>query len=230
MVGGRLVGLGSGAPVSSWNPPVGSTLPADPPRRGVARLLLVRHGETEYNREGRWQGAGSDPPLNAKGRLQARMLSRQLAGRPVTVLYTSPQRRARETAVIIGSSLGLDPHLMPALGEIDHGEWEGKTQAEVLAGWPEEYRAYEVDPWSTPRPGGETYQELGERLWPALTRLADLHRGSEIVCVTHGGPIRLVLSRILERPLTERYAFGVDNASVFAVEESRGTWRLAAAS
>lgn len=212
--------------MSSWDPPGGTVLPSAPPRRGVTRFLLVRHGETEYNREGRWQGAGSDPPLNSKGRLQAQELARLLAGRPVTALYTSPQRRARETAVIIGQCLGLDPRLVPQLREIHHGEWEGKTQAAVVAGWPDEYRAYEADPRITPRPGGETYEELGERLWPALERLADRHRGREIVCVSHGGPIRLVLSRVLERPLTERHAFGVDNASAFAVEESGGVWRL----
>lgn len=201
------------------------TLPSAPPRRGATRFLLVRHGETEYNREGRWQGAGSDPPLNSKGRLQARELARRLAGRPATALYTSPQRRAQETAVIIGHHLGLDPRLAPQLREIHHGDWEGKTAAAVVAGWPEEHRAYEADPWGTPRPGGETYEELGDRLWPALGRLADRHRGQEIVCVSHGGPIRLVLSRVLARPLTERHAFGVDNASVFAVEESGGVWR-----
>jgi broad specificity phosphatase PhoE len=103
------------------------------------------------------------------------------------------------------------------------------TQTEVLARWPAEYRAYETDPWTTPRPGGESYQQLAERLWPGLERLAARHRGQEIVCVTHGGPIRLVLSRVLGRPLTERYAFGVDNASVFAVELSGNAWRLAAA-
>lgn len=213
--------------MTSWSPPVGTKLPAMPPRRGVSRFLLVRHGETDYNRDGRWQGAGSDPPLNQKGRLQARMLSRRLAGRPVTALYTSPQRRARETAFAIGSRLGLEYRAVPELREIHHGAWEGKTQSEVLAGWPEEHRAYEADPETTPRPGGETYEELGKRLWPGLERLADRHRGQEIVCVTHGGPIRLVLSRVLGRPLTERHAFGVDNATVFAVEESGGAWRLA---
>ena len=130
--------------------------------------------------------------------------------------------------MILGERLGLEPRVVGALHEIDHGEWEGKTQAEVLAGWPEAYRAYEAAPWDTPRPGGESYEELGRRLWPALEELADRHRGEEALVVTHGGPIRLVLSRVLERPLTERHLFGVDNASVFAVEETGGRWRRAA--
>jgi broad specificity phosphatase PhoE len=207
--------------------PAANDLPTAPPRRGTTRFLLVRHGETELNREGRWQGGGSNPPLNEKGRLQARELARRLAGRPVAALYTSPQRRARETAVILGECLGLEPRQVEALHELDHGEWEGRTQAEVLARWPEEYRAYEAAPWDTPRPGGESYEELGRRLWPVLEKLADRHRGEEIAVVTHGGPIRLVLSRVLGRPLTERHLFGVDNASAFAVEETGGRWRSA---
>jgi broad specificity phosphatase PhoE len=208
--------------------PAPGDMPAASPRRGTARFLLVRHGETEFNREGRWQGAGSNPPLNEKGRIQAVELARQLAGRPVLAIYTSPQRRALETAVILGKCLGREPRLMEALHELDHGEWEGRTQAEVLARWPEAFHAYEAAPWDTPRPGGESYEELGKRLWPTLERLADRHRGEEIVIVTHGGPIRLVLSRVLGRPLTERHLFGVDNASVFTVEESGGRWRRAA--
>ncbi len=207
-------------------PPTGARLPAAPPGAEVTRFLLVRHGETDYNREGRWQGEGSNPPLNAEGRRQARDLAGRLAGRPLAALYTSPQRRARETAAVLAETLGLDPEPVPGLREIHHGQWEGKTQAEVVHGWPDEYRAYEADPLHTPRPGGGTYVDLGDRLWPALERLADRHRGQEIACVTHGGPVRLVLSRVLERPLTERHAFGVDNGTVFAVEESGGAWRL----
>lgn len=207
--------------------PVTGGLPATPPKPATARLILVRHGETTFNHEGRWQGSGSDPPLNDRGRLQAQELARQLAGRRLAALYTSPQRRARETAIILGSQVGLEPHIVAALHELAHGEWEGKTQAEVLARWPDAYRAYESAPLETPRPGGESYADLAERLWPALEALAARHRGHEILAVTHGGPIRLVLSRVLGRPLTERHLFGVDNGSAFAIEEAGGCWSLA---
>lgn len=202
-------------------------LPATAPGPATARLILVRHGETTFNLEGRWQGSGSDPPLNDRGRRQAEELARQLAGRRVAALYTSPQQRALETALILGRRLSLEPQVVAALHELAHGEWEGKTQAEVVARWPDAYRAYESAPLETPRPGGESYADLAERLWPALEELAARHRGHEIVAVTHGGPIRLVLSRVLGRPLTERHLFGVDNASAFAIEEADGRWRLA---
>lgn len=197
----------------------------DRPALDAARFLLVRHGQTDYNRDGRWQGSGSDPPLNPTGRDQARAMAEELASRPVAALYTSPQMRARQTAEVIGHRLGLTPVAFEELRELHHGEWEGKTQAEVLARWPEEHRAYEADPLRVRRPGGDSYADLGERLWPALERLADRHRGEVVALVTHGGPIRLVLSRVLDRSLTERHAFGVENGSLFAIEESRGHWR-----
>lgn len=198
----------------------------------AARFLLVRHGETDYNKEGRWQGAGSNPPLNDTGREQARAIAAEVTGageapgRSIDALYTSPQKRARQTAAIIGRRLNLVPRVAEALREIDHGLWEGKTEAEVLARWADEVRAYEADPLYVRRPGGESYADLGERLWPALEGLADRHRGETVALVAHGGPIRLILSRVLDRPLTERHAFGVENGSVFAVEETGGEWRL----
>ncbi|HET6637984.1 MAG TPA: histidine phosphatase family protein, partial [Gemmatimonadota bacterium] len=97
-------------------------------------MVLVRHGQTEYNREGRWQGVGSDVSLNDEGRAEAARVAEALAGRfdgTVAALYTSDLARARETARIIGTRLGLSPVDEPALRELSHGRWEGLTQAEV---------------------------------------------------------------------------------------------------
>ncbi|HUP01774.1 MAG TPA: histidine phosphatase family protein [Gemmatimonadota bacterium] len=199
--------------------PVASAVPAD-----ATRFLLVRHGETDYNAEGRWQGCRSDPPLNARGHAQAEAIADVLTGRRVEALYTSPQRRARETAALLSRRLVLEPLVIEDLREMDHGEWEGKTKAEILARWAREFEAFEADPLHVRRPGGDSYEDLAARVWPTLERLADHHRGETIALVTHGGPVRLILSRVLDRPLTERGEFGVDNASVFTVEESSGQW------
>lgn len=193
---------------------------------GATRVVLVRHGETDYNRQGRWQGSGSDVPLNETGRTQARALARALAGCPLEALYTSDLVRAVETAAIIAETTGLEPLTEPALREMSHGRWEGRTRDEVLLAWAAEHAAFEADPWSVRRPGGDSYGDLARRLWPALDRIARDHRGARVVAVTHGGPIRLVLARVLDRPLTERAAFGVENASRFTVEASGGDWRL----
>ncbi len=194
-----------------------------------ARIVLVRHGQTEYNREGRWQGVGSDVPLNDAGRAEAARVAEALAqafGGRVAAVYTSDLARARETADIIGARLGLAAIDEPALRELSHGRWEGLTHVEVEERWPEELAEYEARPYLVRRGGGDSYQDLEKRLWPALERLAAAHRGERIVCVSHGGPIRLALSKVLDRPLTDRDAFGVVNGSWFEIARSPAGWRL----
>ncbi|MDX1623688.1 MAG: histidine phosphatase family protein [Gemmatimonadota bacterium] len=191
-----------------------------------SRILLVRHGETEWNREDRWQGSGSDVPLNDRGRNQAREVAEAISGRDASALYSSDLQRALETARIVGDRLGLEPRVDSAFREMNHGHWEGRTKAEILEGWSAEYHAFEADPRGVRRPGGDSYGDLADRLWPALEEVADRHRAARAIVVTHGGPIRLVLADVLGRPLAERDAFGVDNGSWFEVERSGAGWRV----
>ena len=191
------------------------------------RVVLVRHGETDYNLEGRWQGSGSDVPLNATGRLQAERLAEDLAARfgaELATIYSSDLTRALETAEILAERLRVPVVEAPALRELSHGAWEGRTQAEVEARWPAEYAAYLADPFRIGRGGGDSYADLERRVRPALERLAGLHGGQRIVAVSHGGPIRLALSRILDRPLADRDALGVVNGSWFEVSRSSAGW------
>ncbi|MGH7566613.1 MAG: histidine phosphatase family protein [Gemmatimonadota bacterium] len=197
-----------------------TAVPAD-----QTRIVLVRHGQTEYNREGRWQGSGTDVPLNDAGRAEAERVAASLAERfagRVAAVYTSDLERARETARIVAARLGLDAVDEPALRELSHGRWEGLTHAEVEKRWPDEHAAYQADPYRVRRGGGDSYEDLEARVWPALERLADRHQGERIVAVSHGGPIRLALSRILDRPLTDRDALGVVNGSWFEVSRTPG--------
>lgn len=191
------------------------------------RLVLVRHGETDYNRDGRWQGADSDPPLDDRGRGQAREVGEALAGVPFTALYSSDLERALESARIIGEAVGLEPRVLEGLREMSHGAWEGKTREEILETWPDEYALFESDPWNVSRPEGDSYRDLAERIWPLLDRLAERHQGERILVVTHGGPIRLVLSELAGTPLTERDRLGVENGSWFVIEKAGGAWCLA---
>jgi probable phosphoglycerate mutase len=203
---------------------VTAEVPAD-----ESRVLLVRHGETDYNHEGRWQGSGSDVPLNANGRIQAGRVAQALAARfggKLATIYASDLVRALETAEILAARLGIPVVEAPALRELSHGAWEGRTQAEVEARWPAEYAAYLADPFRIGRGGGDSYADLERRVWPALERLAGLHRGRRIVADSHGGPIRLALSRILDRPLADRDALGVVNGSWFEVSRSPSGWSL----
>lgn len=191
-----------------------------------ARLWIVRHGETDFNAEGRWQGAGTDRPLNEAGRTQAQAVAAALADRDFAALYTSPMLRARQTAAPISRATGLRPVEVEALREAHHGAWEGKTRAEILAGWRAEWEAFEAAPMEVERPGGESYGDTADRVWPALEAIVERHPGEDVVVVTHGGPLRLVLSAALDLPLTRRDEFGTENAAVFVVARCDEGWRL----
>ncbi|HEX5584150.1 histidine phosphatase family protein [Gaiella sp.] len=152
----------------------------------TTRVLLARHGETEWNRLGRWQGH-ADPPLNELGRRQAAVLAEQLAGDGVAAIYSSDLRRASETARIVADRLGLDVTERPELREMDVGSWSGLTIDEVRARFPEAY-----DRWRAGELGhdGETREELGLRVVPAVEAIAAAHAGRDVLLVTHGGVIR----------------------------------------
>lgn len=152
----------------------------------TTRLLLARHGETDWNRVGRWQGH-ADPPLNEEGRRQAAVLAEQLAADGVEAVYSSDLRRAAETAAVVAQRLGLPVVEDPALREIDVGSWSGLTRAEVEERFPDGHAR-----WLRGEIGhdGETREQLAARVVPAIERIAAAHPGQTVLVVTHGGVIR----------------------------------------
>jgi broad specificity phosphatase PhoE len=181
---------------------------------------MVRHGETEWNRENRFQGH-ADPPLNEAGRAQARDLAERLADERLVALYTSPLRRARETAQILGERLGLETRVSDALMEVDVGSWSGLTRSEVEVRFPDGYRRWLE--YSHGWEDGETYDDLGRRVVEGLRRIADAHANERVLAVTHGGPIRSALAVAESVPFGEarRSIHVVDNCAVvrFAVRD-----------
>ncbi|HET9437226.1 MAG TPA: histidine phosphatase family protein [Gaiellaceae bacterium] len=147
-------------------------------------ILLVRHGETDWNRERRVQGH-TDTPLNATGREQAAALAAALAGEPVAAVYASDLARARDTAQAVAQERGLEVRIDPDLREKHFGTWEGLYDHEVLERFPEAA----TGPWGD----GETTEQMLERVLAALSEIASRHPGEQIVAVTHGGPLRAVL-------------------------------------
>jgi broad specificity phosphatase PhoE len=145
----------------------------------VTTLLFVRHGETDWNAEGRLQGQ-TDRPLNDYGRRQARELAARLAGDGVAALYASDLSRAKETAEIVGAELGLPVVVDPDLRERNWGTWEGLTPAERDA------VAFV----------GETPQEHRERTMRAVRRIAERHPDQTVVVVTHGGSLRRIQAAV----------------------------------
>jgi probable phosphoglycerate mutase len=153
----------------------------------VTTILLARHGETDWNRENRFQGH-ADPLLNETGRAQAAELAAALADESLAAVYSSPLRRAFETAQIVATPHGLEPVGVDALREIDVGSWQGLTRAEIEERFPEQFARwldYEQG-WD----GGESYEEMGSRVISGLLELAAAHEGERILAVSHGGPVR----------------------------------------
>jgi phosphoserine phosphatase len=153
----------------------------------VTTILLARHGETDWNRQGRFQGH-ADPPLNATGHAQAAELAAELEGVELAAVYSSPLRRALETAQLVAAEHGLEPVAVDALREVDVGSWQGLTRPEIETRYPEQFaRWLDYDQgWED----GESYEEMGRRAVAALLKLAAAHEGERILVVTHGGPIR----------------------------------------
>lgn len=152
----------------------------------TTRILLARHGETEWNRLGRWQGH-ADPPLNDTGRQQAETLAAQLDDDGIASVYSSDLRRASETAGIVADRLGLTVTEEPALREIDVGSWSGLTREEVRERYPEGFAR-----WLAGDIGhdGETREQLADRVVGAVERIARAHPDEHVLVVTHGGAIR----------------------------------------
>jgi probable phosphoglycerate mutase len=188
----------------------------------VTTILMARHGETDWNRDQRFQGH-ADPPLNDVGREQAQALAERLAGERLDAVYTSPLHRASETAAIVAARLGLTPEPLDGLREVDVGSWSGLTRTDVEERFPEGYRRW-LDfghGWDD----GESYDELGERVLETLARVAARHPGGRILVVTHGGPMRAAeaASKAVSYADARRVASPIDNCAVylFAFEDEQ---------
>jgi broad specificity phosphatase PhoE len=159
----------------------------------VTTLLLARHGETDWNRDGRWQGQ-TDTPLNERGREQARALAAEVAGNGIAAVYASDLARARETAAIVADRLRVPLHVDSRLRELHFGGWEGLTTPEIEERYPNEIARWRADDGSNAFAGGEAYTEMGERVVAALKEIVAAHPSEDVLVVLHGGPIRGLLA------------------------------------
>ena len=181
----------------------------------MTTILLARHGETDWNREGRFQGH-ADPPLNATGRVQAAGLAAELKAVGLAAVYSSPLRRAMETAQAVVAEHGLDPVEVDALREVDVGSWQGLTRVEIETQFPEQFaRWLDYDQgWED----GESYEEMGRRAVAALLQLALAHEGERVLAVTHGGPIRAAFAFADGTSHTDARRLGPRIGNVFLAE------------
>ncbi len=183
--------------------------------------MLIRHGESTWNREHRIQGQ-LDPPLSAAGLRQAELLGARLAGRAFAGFYSSDLKRAYETAQTIGPLVGLQPERLAGLREIFLGEWEGMRTDEIAQQFPQAWEAWVEEPDWDVVPGGEGAAMFDARVGSALDDIFRRHESGDVLVVTHGGVIQIALHRVVGRPSRGLFPFKIQNASISLLEKRNG--------
>jgi alpha-ribazole phosphatase len=177
-------------------------------------LLLIRHGQTNWNLEQRFQGQ-SDIPLNETGRKQAQALADRLSAEHFDAVYSSDLKRATETANIITQMSGCKPDLR--LREVHFGDWEGLTYDEIKAKHPVTLAAWEADIFKNAPPNGETLEGLSVRVQSMLDELREKHDDQNILIVAHGGVLQTLICLALKLPPTMYWQFHLSTASLSEV-------------
>lgn len=182
-------------------------------------IALVRHGETDYNREPARVQGHLDVPLNERGRRQAHALADLLAApgaQRYGALYCSDLARSRETASILGKALGLEPVVDARFAETDRGDWEGRTWEEIERDDPQGFAAWRAAGAAFRFPGGES---LGEQLSRVTAALADIRPtdGLPALVACHGGTIRVALCQSTGRGLEAFHDWDVPNGAVVRI-------------
>lgn len=175
-----------------------------PPGVGL-RLILVRHGEPVASAKGKCYGK-LDVGLSERGRAQMEKVSAALESVAIDAVYTSPRRRARESAELLSSEIVIDPRL----SEIDFGELEGLSYDEAAERFPHLYKRWMEDPTAVKFPGGESFSEMRARVLEALSLVREVHEEQTVAIVSHGGVNRIVLAE----------ALGVASRNIFHMEQS----------
>jgi broad specificity phosphatase PhoE len=162
----------------------------------TTRIYLIRHGSTTLSAEDRFSG-GTEVDLSEEGRWQATCLAKRLADDKITAVYCSPMRRTVQTASIIGKPYHLTPIRREGLREIHHGHWETMRRQDVEEQYPEEYAAWQEDPFTFAPEGGESGVMVMARALPVIREIVVSHSEQTVAVVSHKATIRLILSSLL---------------------------------
>ncbi len=191
----------------------------------MTSFLLLRHGETVWNRAGRLQG-WQDSPLSDAGRAQAAALAARLADERVDLLVTSDLGRTRATAAPIAARLGRDAVADAGLRERCYGELEGLTWAEIERAHPATYARLAARDADYVVPGGESATQFRDRIVAALDRLARTYAGASIAVVTHGGVLGVVYRWAKDIPFELPRTFAIPNGGVNRVRIDHRRWSI----
>ncbi len=182
------------------------------------RLILVRHGTTIWNEEGKYQGV-IDVPLSDKGRQEAKRVANRLQNEDIKAVYSSHLVRARETAEIIARPHGLPVKVIREIGEINFGDWEGLTSQEIIKQFGEDaYRLWLEDPGKVEISGGDRLSDFGERVLKGFNQVVQAHPEDTVVMVTHGGALMTLGCHLHGEDLTCFRKYYHQNAAISVVE------------
>lgn len=179
-------------------------------------IIMVRHGQTDWNHEQKYQGH-CDIPLNDTGREQARDLARILQRETIDAVYSSDLSRAIETAEIISTPLSLKVKPDPRLREMSFGLWEGQTFSEIYRDYPDQFEEWFKHTNDYTVPGGESVNSLLERIRSFMDDIKDRYNGT-VLLVTHGGVIRSFLFSVLGQDPRELWENGLEPGAVIRLE------------
>jgi broad specificity phosphatase PhoE len=185
------------------------------------RIVLVRHGQTAWNKDVRFRGR-ADVELDGFGLRQAEATGRYVAARwPVVAVYASPMRRAMQTAEAVARAHGLTAHPLPGLLDVDFGQWQGLSPDEVAQRSPDLFRAWAEAPHTVHFPGGESLDDVRQRILAGLDEVVARHRGQAVALVSHTVANRVLLCAILGLSNASFWRLGQDTCAVnvFDVED-----------
>ncbi|MAS34578.1 MAG: hypothetical protein CL610_11255 [Anaerolineaceae bacterium] len=191
----------------------------------VNRVILIRPGETEWNRQGRWQGWVANP-LSDYGRAQAKSLARYIRNIGLSALYASDTRRAVETAEILAETLGFTPIYDQRWRERDIGAWQGMTLEEIRSWNVEEYKQLQADIENYRVPEGESRADVRQRVNEAFNEILAADKGSTVGILTHTTSTHMLLHSLV--PDYNIYSGVLGNTAVTTIHREDDQWKLVA--
>lgn len=195
----------------------------------MTRLVLIRHGQTAWNKSGKYQGQ-SDVALSEEGLEQARCLAEHFPAEKLDAVYASDLSRAMVTAETVAQKFGLEVRPEPAFRELSFGKWEGLTYAEIVAGWPEAMANFLTHPDIMEIPQGESFPQVQQRAMARLKEIVAEHEPHDhtVGIFAHGAVLRTILTGIMQMPLSQVWTLSQYNTAVNIVrfDEGRPTVEL----
>ena len=187
------------------------------------KIYLIRHGESEGNREGRFRG-GEDFPLSEEGKKQVKNLGLALKDSGIEKIYTSPLVRAYDTAKAVSETTGAEIIVEPGFRSISLGAWEGKTREEIERNYPEEFKIWLTNPEKLRMEGFEPIPALRRRAMKALNRIVQEKPGKTIAVVSHTAVLKVIFAGILslKPPYFWRVQFDTASYSLIKYDPTRG--------